>query len=907
MSPWQILGIAATREVREIKRAYAIALKKTHPEDDPEGFQKLRRAYETALAMAERGAAIPTPTPTIEPEIEPDIESDLDDETAADLAAEALAAEAEALATEYGTGQLDTPPPPGPAPAPAALPPVPPNEPGLWSAPSPLDAARALCEEILPLAERERPRSIVAIMRRPGWEQLDFQSGLHDQIVSLIEQQFDRYADIVPAIAAHYGWEQQRRRIGHVHPAIDRIGGRLEARRWRKGAEDSTNKAYREAFELLRKPPDEAAFRKFARWSRELKTMRQMLAELNTTHRAALFFEVDRNSVAWWQERLDSVPTTWDRQLAFAGWSLIVSFLSFATLRDNIPASSPALRALAWLEFPAIYGVLAGGEWLFRAWRRALIHGGLSRLRDLRIRWHDDPRRRRALVALAGVAAALDLCAVFDARLGWATLIGAGLMIFWYGLVTAASTLLFLALPLAVAIGVAVDTIYSISPALQHVLPVAPRPLFSYLLGALLFIPLARLWSWTMSRTLKSNPEEPLKAAFFVSVVLLFASIVCNVLYGKVHDPAVQSGPARMQAAIKRSPRPLSDVVAMQSTMSERLDAVSHHFHSAKKPPKGARIEVQYVVARTGKVESADIFSSTFDDPGFDAAIAETVKAFTFAPNDRYALTPFLLAYQAPDPAPGYTLTNQKTILLAPPPASTPALPNEYVVEPPHAATLLRPLAAVREAKIDQAALDRLYRKFHPAADAPSSAKLEVSFMIQPDGRVTDAKVRTSDFHNDGFETAFAATVEKWRFPAEPRYRPTPFTWTFTGVDANTGRPPRPLGDIVTASPERDQQLGQVYDRFYRGTGTTPPEGAQIVMVYTVERDGSVSGVKVRKSTFQNPDYDSAMVEAVKAFRFPPGSGYAATPFTLTYGAREKPKETPPPATGQPGSPSIQN
>lgn len=53
MDCWQKLGIAATADKREIKRAYAKLIKQNNPEDNPNEFQAIREAYDQALMIAD--------------------------------------------------------------------------------------------------------------------------------------------------------------------------------------------------------------------------------------------------------------------------------------------------------------------------------------------------------------------------------------------------------------------------------------------------------------------------------------------------------------------------------------------------------------------------------------------------------------------------------------------------------------------------------------------------------------------------------------------------------------------------------------------------------------------------------------------------------------------------------------
>ncbi len=57
--PWDELGIPPTSDPAAIRRAYAVRLKAVRPDADPQGFARLRAAYERALA----GAAVPAPAP----------------------------------------------------------------------------------------------------------------------------------------------------------------------------------------------------------------------------------------------------------------------------------------------------------------------------------------------------------------------------------------------------------------------------------------------------------------------------------------------------------------------------------------------------------------------------------------------------------------------------------------------------------------------------------------------------------------------------------------------------------------------------------------------------------------------------------------------------------------------------
>lgn len=54
---WQILGVEENCDSDNIRKAYLSLLPQFHPENDPDGFKRLRNAYEAALLLSQKQGA----------------------------------------------------------------------------------------------------------------------------------------------------------------------------------------------------------------------------------------------------------------------------------------------------------------------------------------------------------------------------------------------------------------------------------------------------------------------------------------------------------------------------------------------------------------------------------------------------------------------------------------------------------------------------------------------------------------------------------------------------------------------------------------------------------------------------------------------------------------------------------
>ena len=68
MNFWEILGISPTTDLAAIRHAYAEKTRACHPEEDPEGFDKLHTAFQEATQYARRRPRpthVPPPRPRL--------------------------------------------------------------------------------------------------------------------------------------------------------------------------------------------------------------------------------------------------------------------------------------------------------------------------------------------------------------------------------------------------------------------------------------------------------------------------------------------------------------------------------------------------------------------------------------------------------------------------------------------------------------------------------------------------------------------------------------------------------------------------------------------------------------------------------------------------------------------------
>lgn len=263
-SIWATLGIKATNDATEIRRAYAKRLKTVHPEDDPEGFQALRAAYDRASDMARNGWAVPqTRHPHEVLEGEPDVDADADTAGRDDPGGDRWNAAAFAVDDLRGRdapsgdrwARSNEPVPPVPAVA---------DAPG-WDARAEQaraveqgQAHQALCDQLSrivrgPTGDGQEALSVlIRIFRSPAMDSLQTHSRTERWLAQLVGFGGPAAEDLVEPVIQFFGWNTSRIGVdlSHAQPVLRRRDAADMIRR----LEWSDSKEYAAWQTLKRKP-----------------------------------------------------------------------------------------------------------------------------------------------------------------------------------------------------------------------------------------------------------------------------------------------------------------------------------------------------------------------------------------------------------------------------------------------------------------------------------------------------------------------------------------------------------------------------------------------------------------------------------------------------------------------------
>lgn len=340
---WSRLGIAPTRDEREIKRAYARRLREVRPEDDAEGFQALRAAYEAALGRA--GPAHAPPLIRFEPAPPPPATEDVDapapseprpaptrivpGREEADDEADAEAP-LDAAGDEEGAGPTVEE---APAPDPVAI------------------AADAFFAAVSTAPVRRADDVLRELLARPALDMLDERERLEAAIAIRLADADPPRLWLALDTVEFFGWERDSRHLRARAPwAADAVlAAASSARALLAMREKAKDRSSAENFLLKKYSP--GTFAQVAMSGRLVHAMRRLLAELRRDHPALLAHELDPKTVEWWARKTATTNLYW--------WHIGWFFAVFVVLRiaDVLVVGEVNETAGQWIASAFLSGI----------------------------------------------------------------------------------------------------------------------------------------------------------------------------------------------------------------------------------------------------------------------------------------------------------------------------------------------------------------------------------------------------------------------------------------------------------------------------------------------------------------------------------------------------------------------
>nr|WP_314430875.1 hypothetical protein [uncultured Brevundimonas sp.] len=346
-SVWRELAISPSTDEREIRRAYARRLKIVHPEDDPEGFQALRAAFEQALNHARHAAW--------------EADNGWNDDDAVDEGLDAPAAP---------LGENHAHPPATPSTEAS------PQDPALVAEMArdraDRDEHQRRCDALSEALRQAAPDSetvltaLVAVFRSPALGALDVHDSTEHWLDQLAAQRGPGFEVLLEPTITFFGWDH--RPVGdHWRPGLGALQHRADLETLKRLRNRAS--AGHVAFMALSRPigPRE---RMQARLRPELgRQISDLLARIDHEVPYVLNY-LNPAAVAWWREYL-SRPRFGLGSIWFTG---IVTLLSALVVSAGAPAGSEGVGFLAGAGVGLSGSILLAlaGHYLFvlPRWRR---------------------------------------------------------------------------------------------------------------------------------------------------------------------------------------------------------------------------------------------------------------------------------------------------------------------------------------------------------------------------------------------------------------------------------------------------------------------------------------------------------------------------------------------------------
>ncbi len=358
MNIWSQLGIEPTGDQRTIKRAYTKLLKRTNPEDDPEGFQRLREAYERATLWAQ---SIPAEDPDPQEPIHkvmlgpiglshqpvPQYKNPHQIRKPHNQAGDDF------HAADQSEPTGDRPPQP--------------------TEPIPAPEDHSMVRHLLATAKNPGTQAAIeelqTLQNTPELEHLDRRDEFEEALLLQITQAQDVPLDFVYDVSIHFGWENHGGYMRRRHPqAIEEILQRISA--WQFYLEHIAYKQNKLA-SVLFGPYEPKRFALRTLSCKYRLAMRDFMEDMEERYPDLLHQYTNTDSYTWWKNKLSQESPCWPSiTLALISFALlaIVLYVSLITL-NTVPTSATTIPLVLLVSAAVITATSLLVFYIKKLWR----------------------------------------------------------------------------------------------------------------------------------------------------------------------------------------------------------------------------------------------------------------------------------------------------------------------------------------------------------------------------------------------------------------------------------------------------------------------------------------------------------------------------------------------------------